>query len=280
MANLKNADEVLYPWVGRSTLRRRVERRDSLIAKEISILSSLQAAQKECQFLIHFELSKGGDGHHITAMEICHGGTLDLLMSQKSLKEPECLMYIAELVLALDHLRKHRIVHCDLRPDTIGLTSNGHIRVMDFEYAVLCPKEWCQIQGEPATNCMYASPELLRDGKVCLASDWWSLGVILYEMLFDTLPWYAKDVKELTTKICNEPPMDARPETLRTTSSKKLVRDLLRKDPLSRLQDLEEVTFVSVFKNLDWNAVREESWSPTTRRKSRMGTSKYRSSTS
>jgi serine/threonine protein kinase len=97
--------------------------------------------------------------------------------------------YIAEVVLALEHLHKNNIIYRDLKPENIIIDNNGHIKLTDFGFAK-------QLSGPRARTYSlcgtpdYMSPESFdtKNG-YSFVSDWWSLGILTYELLTGLPPF-------------------------------------------------------------------------------------------
>lgn len=115
--------------------------------------------------------------------------------------------YVAEIVDVLVYLRAMRIAHRDLKPENMLLTDDGHLKVIDFDAAVVVSTEGdgdaaggggrpiqCQDQPEFAGTALYLPPEvLLSTARLsgAFALDLWALGCIIYQMLAGTTPFHA-----------------------------------------------------------------------------------------
>lgn len=114
-------------------------------------------------------------------MDFAQGGDLfTLLLRRGSLTEDEAKFYLAELALALDYLHNLGIIHRDLKPDNILLTASGHIKLADFG---LCrPVAYSFRSNSVCGSYEYMSPEMFQEQGHGTATDWWSVGVLTYEM--------------------------------------------------------------------------------------------------
>eukprot|EP00667_Euglena_gracilis_P003971 EG_transcript_3984 len=142
--------------------------------------------------------------------------------------------YAAEVVLALDYLHSHRVIYSDLKPENLMLDAAGHIKLVDFGFAISMDEPSDCVRG----TLEYLSPETVEsDGKVHTRMvDWWALGCLIYEMLVGTPPFtddYFPDKRAIFDKILmgdvvfpwrkvNEP-------------AKAIIRALMCRDPEKRL---------------------------------------------
>ena len=88
--------------------------------------------------------------------------------------------YIGNLILALEHLAKMRIVHRNLNTENLIVDDEGYIAITDFGYAKIIKERTYTIVGSP----YYIAPEVISGKGYSLSCDLWSMGVILYEMIF------------------------------------------------------------------------------------------------
>lgn len=197
-------------------------------------------------------------------LDFINGGELFFhLRKEKRFSEERCRLYTAELVLALEHLHSLGIIYRDLKPENILLQEDGHLCLTDFGLAktnIFSGDQTYTFCGTPE----YLAPEILRvsqrDGKgYDKAVDWWSLGILLYEMLHGKIPFSAPNVNDMYKKILSAPlnlPDSFLPDT------KTMLRGLLERDPQDRLgsgySDGEELKSHPYFKNVKWQQVLEK----------------------
>merc|ERR1719487_1419823 len=141
------------------------------------------------------------------AIEFCAGGELFFHLSRvKRFAEGGARFYAAEIALALEHLHAElRVAYRDLKPENVLLSARGHVRLVDFGLA----KENVHRPETGATSMCgtfeYLAPEVVLRAGHGWAVDWWSLGMVLYEMLIGLPPWYTKDHKLLFERIVHAP---------------------------------------------------------------------------
>ena len=123
-------------------------------------------------------------------MEYLPGGDLMThLIERNTFTEPETAFIIAEIVEALDYLHVHLgYAHRDLKPDNILFSAQGHLKLVDFGLSSLIPREpnrMHSILGTPD----YMAPELYLKTGYTQSVDFWSLGIILFEMVVGGPPF-------------------------------------------------------------------------------------------
>lgn len=134
--------------------------------------------------------------------EYCNGGTLAEYIKRKGrLSEEEALRILEQLRAAFEALFAAHILHRDIKPTNI-LFNNGAIKLADFGFCKELLKENDMTQtmvGSP----IYMAPEVLKGLVYDSRADLWSLGVILYEMLFGCCPYEESSIPKLITLIDN-----------------------------------------------------------------------------
>jgi len=170
--------------------------------------------------------------------------------------------YCAEIVLAIEHLHKHDIIYRDLKPENVVLNSQGHSVLTDFGLA----KTSISNASPTYTFCgtpEYLAPEILKGQGHAKAVDWWSLGILLYEMLVGLPPFYSENINEMYELILKAPlkfpnfvPMEAQ----------SLLRGLLEREEFKRLgagpTDGAEIRAHPFFSNIDWDKLYKKEITP------------------
>ena len=93
--------------------------------------------------------------------------------------------FIGNLILALDHLAKQKIVHRNLKPENIVVDDEGYIALIDFAFAKISKDRTYTIVGTP----FYMAPEVITGKGYTNSCDLWSMGVILYELICCAMPF-------------------------------------------------------------------------------------------
>ncbi|XP_059544120.1 ribosomal protein S6 kinase alpha-5 isoform X2 [Myotis daubentonii] len=194
-------------------------------------------------------------------LDYINGGELFTHLSQRErFKEHEVQIYIGEIVLALEHLHKLGIIYRDIKLENILLDSNGHVVLTDFGLS----KEFVADEAERAYSFCgtieYMAPDIIRGGDSGhdKAVDWWSLGVLMYELLTGASPFTVDGEKnsqaEISRRILkSEPPY---PQDM-SALAKDLIQRLLMKDPKKRLgcgpRDADEIKEHLFFQKINWD---------------------------
>src|SRR6185436_8991306 len=160
------------------------------------------------------------DGTPYFVMEYVDGRPIDVWCNERSLNVTKRLALFESVCTAVQHAHAHRVIHLDLKPGNILVTADGTVKLLDFGIAkVLRPEGLAAVRGESATllNLMtpeYASPEQVQGAHIGTASDVYSLGVVLYELLTGHRPYRMRTsiLHEIARVICEEEP--TRPSTV------------------------------------------------------------------
>jgi len=189
-------------------------------------------------FLCHLFCTFQTDSHLFFVMEYLNGGDLMFHIQQQGRFDTErARFYSAEIVCALRFLHRKGIVYRDLKLDNLLLDYEGHIRIVDFgmcKLQVYLDKTADTFCGTPD----YMAPEIIKGMKYTHSVDWWSFGVLLYEMLIGQSPFNGCDEDELFWSICNEQAYFPR---FLSKEAKQILLLLLEKNPAKRLGVSESV---------------------------------------
>jgi NIMA (never in mitosis gene a)-related kinase len=182
----------------------------------------------------HFE----NFNHHkyfCIVMEFCEGKTLrEFIDEQKNpLEESYILNLFFQMVNVLKYCHDQNVMHRDLKPENIILTPNDQIKLIDFGVARIFDQD-ANLASTYAGTPFYMSPELLTQGKkYSFASDNWSLGIIVYELMTFKRPFEGTTLDELKSKILYEDPPAI---TFKYSGDLiNVVKHLLSKEPFTRI---------------------------------------------
>ncbi|OAL55000.1 camp-dependent protein kinase A [Pyrenochaeta sp. DS3sAY3a] len=120
-------------------------------------------------------------------MDFVEGGELfSLLRKSQRFPNPVAKFYAAEVTLALDYLHSHNIIYRDLKPENLLLDRHGHLKITDFGFAKEVPDITWTLCGTPD----YLAPEVVASKGYNKSVDWWSLGILIFEMLCGFTPFW------------------------------------------------------------------------------------------
>ncbi|XP_018327500.1 ribosomal protein S6 kinase 2 beta isoform X2 [Agrilus planipennis] len=202
---------------------------------------------------LHYAFQTAGKLYLI--LDFLRGGDLFSRLSKEVMfTEEDVKFYLAELALALHHLHSLGIIYRDLKPENVLLDSEGHIALTDFGLSKLPVEE-----GQTYSFCgtvEYMAPEVVNRKGHSFSADWWSFGVLMYEMLTGGLPFQGANRKDTMTLILKAKlgmPANLSPE------AQSLLRALFKRNPANRLgagaggiDDLKRHEF---FATIDWDAL-------------------------
>ncbi|MFH4977210.1 hypothetical protein AB6A40_003919 [Gnathostoma spinigerum] len=173
----------------------------TFIERRVLILSS------QCPFLCQLFCSFQTNEYLLFVMEYLNGGDLmHHIQSVKKFDENRTRFYACEIIVALQFLHSKDIIYRDLKLDNILLDAEGHIHLADFG---MCKTEMNRENGMVSTFCGtpdYIAPEIIRGQLYNEAVDFWSFGVLMYEMLIGQSPFHGEGEDELFDAILNERP--------------------------------------------------------------------------
>ncbi|KAK2862464.1 hypothetical protein Q5P01_001997 [Channa striata] len=206
----------------------------------------------ENPFLTHLYSTFQSKEHLFFVMEYLNGGDLMFHIQDKGRFDiNRAVFYAAEIIVGLQFLHSKGIIYRDLKLDNVMLDKDGHIKIADFG---MC-KENVFGEVRAGTFCGtpdYIAPEILLGQKYTFSVDWWSFGVLVYEMLIGQSPFQGDDEDELFESIRSDTPHYPR---WITKESKSLLELLFERDPTRRLGVVGDIRAHSFFRSIDWSAL-------------------------
>ena len=191
--------------------------------------------------------------------DLMSGGDLRYWYTQKKIfNEKECKFLVVCIILALEYLHTNKIIHRDLKPENIIFDKNGYIHIVDFGIAKMLNNEpeekVIHISGTPG----YMAPETMFKEKHSYTSDFFSLGVIIYEMMLKKRPYIGKNRQEIKEKMSKGEVQIKNNEIPKGWSAEivDFVNKLLIKNPDNRLgsKGFSELKFHPWLRFYDWKS--------------------------
>ncbi|XP_041047363.1 protein kinase C delta type-like [Carcharodon carcharias] len=210
-------------------------------------------------FLTHLYSTFQTKEHLFFVMEYLNGGDLMFHIQEKGRFDLyRATFYGAEIICGLQFLHSKGIIYRDLKLDNVMLDKDGHIKIADFG---MC-KENVFGENRATTFCGtpdYIAPEILLGQKYTFSVDWWSFGVLLYEMLVGQSPFHGDDEDELFEAIRVDTPHYPR---WITRESKDILEKLFERDPSKRLGISGNIKQHNFFKTVNWTALEKKEIDP------------------
>ncbi|MDQ3888952.1 MAG: Stk1 family PASTA domain-containing Ser/Thr kinase [Actinomycetota bacterium] len=174
------------------------------------------------------------------AMEMIEGRSLkEVILARGPLSVSQAIDYAEQILDALRFAHRHGIIHRDIKPHNILIGPEGRLKVTDFGIARAGFSQMTEA-GSIMGTAQYLSPEQARGAPVTAASDLYSVGIVLYEMVTGEVPFDGHSPIEIAMKHVNEtprPPSDVNPDVPRELDQ--IVLRALAKDPHDRYQTAE-----------------------------------------
>ncbi|XP_075677869.1 serine/threonine-protein kinase tricornered isoform X2 [Dermatophagoides pteronyssinus] len=228
-------------------------------------------------------------------MEFLPGGDMMTLLIKKDTLTEECAQfYIAETALAIESIHKLGFIHRDIKPDNLLLDARGHIKLSDFGLCTGMKKShrtefyrdlsqakpsdftsspmdskrraesWKKNRRQLAYSTVgtpdYIAPEVFKKTGYGASADWWSLGVIMYEMLIGYPPFCSETPHETYQKVMNwRDTLVFPPEVPISNEARDLILRFCNDNDrrIGSHHGIDEIKQHSFFKGVDWEHIRE-----------------------
>ncbi|CAE7190112.1 Prkg1 [Symbiodinium necroappetens] len=209
----------------------------------------------DSSFIIKVYETFNSSEHLYFLLECALGGELYATYNKKGLtgKEGHAKFYVAGVVVAFEHLHSKKIVFRDLKPENLLLNDHGHLKLTDMGLAKV-------VIGKTFTTCGtpdYFAPEMIASKGHTLAVDWWTLGVLGYELMCGNPPFEAEQVMQTYQKIKKGIAQVGFPPRCRGRCED-LIKNLCQKDPSERLPmrsgGIENIKKHIWYEGFDWQS--------------------------
>lgn len=210
-------------------------------------------------FLVNLRYAFQDDRNLFMILDLMLGGDLrfHLDYSCSSITEEAIKFWMAELCLGIHYMHIRNVVHRDLKPNNLLLDDDGHIHIADFNVTAYLPKNGEYLKSISGT-VSYMAPEMVKKTGYREQVDWWSLGIIMYELMFGKRPFRGSSKSEILRAIeCGRYKIPIQSYSLNCIS---FLKGLLQPSPRKRLGSSERGGFAglirhSFFVGLDWTAL-------------------------
>jgi serine/threonine protein kinase len=216
------------------------------ISNEIKILSMI-----DHPFVITFGGFTQDDRNLYLALELINGGELfTYLRGVGRFPVDQARIYIAQIILIFDYLHNKNIIYRDLKPENILIHKSGFLKLTDFGFAKIVEGRTYTLCGTPE----YLAPEIILNKGHGKPVDWWTCGILLYEMIAGIDPFSDDDPMMVYQKILKG---KIKFPSGFDSNAKSLIKHLLDSDLTKRYGNLKngvkDITGHRFFKNLEWD---------------------------
>jgi tetratricopeptide (TPR) repeat protein len=193
------------------------------------------------------------DGHAFIVMQYVEGETLAARIHRKPLELKEALGFAVQAADALAEAHSRGIIHRDIKPQNVMITTRGHVKILDFGLAKVVPNRGV-LDGEAETQSLlteagvivgtipYMSPEQVKGEALDARSDIFSFGAVLYEMISGHRPFAAKTMAEIISAILTSEPQPLASYSIAVPAGlEQVLRKCLEKDRERRYQTMRDV---------------------------------------
>ena len=245
-------------------------RKDQLLSENIidNILAEKNIlSEGQCEFMLTLSFFFQSPERIYLVTPFMKGGDLyHKLKTDGHLTEDLVRFYTAQIAVALDHLHEFGIAYRDLKPENILIDEDGYVKLCDFGASV-------HFQGTKKENTFagspeYASPEMIAHEGHTIMSDWWSFGILIYELLYGNTPFFNMDKNRMyelievgELKFPKNIKIEDKTITLKVSEeAKNIITKLLEKNPGSRLgkKGLSEIQSHPFFGNLNFEQLKNK----------------------
>ena len=234
------------------------------IIKERNLLSKLNHS-----FLVNMHFSFQDNQYLYIILDLMKGGDLryyyklsnsDDIHNNKKFTEKECHFMVSNLILALEYIHKNNIVHCDIKPENIVINKNGYFCLTDFGISINLKNEEKNKKNNYIEGSLgYMAPEIMFQEKISFGVDYFSLGVVCYEMMMGRLPYFATGIEEIK-KLILANQVTIKKFDISVGWSKEaadFINKLIQRKPYKRLgyNNYEEIKNHIWLNNVDWKKI-------------------------
>jgi len=199
------------------------------IKLEKNILSSFNE-----DFLIQMDFFFMTETKIIFVMPFYQGGDLyQLQIKRKTFDETKTAFYLVQIANMLKFLHSKSIIYRDLKPENLLITNEGYLKLCDFGLCKII-EERRELTTSFCGSYEYISPEIISGNGHSFMSDWWSFGILCYELIFGFPPFYDNCIDRIIDLISNTQ-INFPSNKIISPDTKDFIKKLLEKNPDKRL---------------------------------------------
>ncbi|KAF6216834.1 hypothetical protein GE061_001184 [Apolygus lucorum] len=218
----------------------------------------------DCDFVVKLYKTFKDAKYIYLLMECCLGGELWTILRNKGhFDYGTTRFYTACVIEAFDYLHSRDIVYRDLKPENLLLDVKGYLKLVDFGFAKRVPdgRKTYTLCGTPE----YVAPEVIKSKGHNISADYWSLGVLIYELLTGTNPFSGADSSATYEIILKGINAINFPRNI-TRNAAALIKELCRDNPDERLGfqkgGIDEIRKHKWYERFNWKSLRLRKLSP------------------
>ncbi|OAQ93624.1 protein kinase [Purpureocillium lilacinum] len=194
-------------------------------------------------------------------VDLMSGGDLRFHISRKTFTEEAVRFWIAELGCALRYIHGQGIIHRDVKPDNVLLDADGHVHLTDFNVASdIIPG---RILTSKSGTLAYLAPEVYSGKGYDVRADWWSLGVLFYECIYNKRPFDGNSESTLSQQILTTFPKYPVTQPPVSLTCLYAIRAALDPNPQTRLGSTwESFIYNDFFREFDFDLLEQKRIEP------------------
>ncbi|CAK91064.1 unnamed protein product (macronuclear) [Paramecium tetraurelia] len=230
---------------------------------DIDLLELFLKNYERLPFIEELELCMLYNGNVNLIFKFVKGGDLyQHLKEINNFPEQQVKQIVAQVAIALSDLHERGIIFGDLKPENILIDERGYVCLTDFGYGKL--RMYQEFKKTQAINFTieYSSPEYIKNGELTRMSDWYSLGILIYELLVGITPFYHNNF-EIALKLILKGEIHFPKNIVCSSQCKDIIQRLIKHDSTQRLgflMDFKEVQSHPWFHDVSWEDLSQKKY--------------------
>ena len=233
------------------------------LIERVELEKNILCSFADNKFLCHMKFYFSTNTKIIFVLPFYRGGDLfNLLLNQKKLYETHAAFYAVQIVYMLSFLHSKNIIYRDLKLENLMLNENGYLTLIDFGNCKII-EDSHELESSFVGSPDYISPEVISGDGHNKMADWWSFGVLLYELLHGEPPFHDEKIERCFDLITASKVRFNSKITL-TNETKDLIMGLLKKNPNERIGrgEYDEIISHKFFVSVNPKNIRIQKTSP------------------